>query len=174
MFMHLNHTRAAAGTALIAALSTILLLMGTFIPVNTLFFTAMAAYLIGYTISKYGLKYGAAQMVICVLLDFFLNPDKLHWGLYLCLGGYIFLCELVFMKGNRVEEPKKKLRLQLACNWVLFQLIYVPLLLFFRSYFPAFDLPAGTFLLWLAGQLGWIVYDKAYRVFIGMLRERKL
>ena len=50
--MHLNQTRAAAGTALMAALSTILLLLGTFIPVNTLFFTAMAAYLIGYTISR--------------------------------------------------------------------------------------------------------------------------
>ncbi len=172
--MHLNQTRAAAGTALMAALSTILLLLGTFIPVNTLFFTAMAAYLIGYTISRYGLKYGAAQLVLCVLLDFFLNPDKVHWGLYLCLGGYIFLCELVFAKWNHIEDQKKKLRFQLVCNWGLFQVIFVPILLFFRSFFPMFDMPAGTFLLWMAGQLGWIVYDKAYRVFISMLRERKL
>lgn len=172
--MHVNNTRAMAGTALTAALSVVLLLLGTFVPVNTLFFTAMAAYLIGYSINKYGLKYGFAQLTVSVLLDLFLNPDKIHWLLYLCLGGYIFLCEVIFAKWNHAEEGKKKLRVQLICNWVIFQIIYVPFLICLRHLFPIENMPGGTLVLWLAGQLGWLVYDKAYRVFVNILRTRKL
>ena len=91
MFMHIKKTYAMAAAALMAALSVVLLLIGVYIPVNTLFFTAMAAYLAGYTINKYGIKYGGAQLVVCALLDMFFIPDKLNWIVYLCLSGYIFL-----------------------------------------------------------------------------------
>lgn len=172
--MHVNKTRALAQTALMAALSVVLLLLGTFISVNTLFFTALAAYLIGYSIQKHGMKYGGIQLVVCVLLDVFLNPDKLHWMLYLFLGGYIFLSELIFRKANRAEEGKKKLRRQLIYNWILFNIIYSPLVLFFQELFASGEIPGGTPVLWLAGQIGWFVYDKAYRVFFQVLRERGL
>lgn len=176
--MHLNKTRALAETALISALSAILLLMGTFISVNTLFFTALAAYFIGYSINKYRLKYGGIQYVVCVLLDFFLNPDKLHWILYLCLGGYIFLSECVFQKWNRVQGDKKKMRVQLICNWVLFNIIYIPLILFFKTLLLGEEAVSGALgssvLLWVLGQAGWFVYDRAYLVFCRTIRERRL
>ena len=53
--MHIKKTYAMAAAALMAALSVVLLLIGVYIPVNTLFFTAMAAYLAGYTINKLSL-----------------------------------------------------------------------------------------------------------------------
>lgn len=171
--MHVNKTRALAETAVIAALSVVFLLLGTFISINTLVFTALAAYFIGYSVNKYDIKYGGIQLVVCVLLDFFLNPDKLNWVLYLCLGGYIFLSELIFRKWNRAKEEKKKMRLQLIYNWILFNIIYIPLLLFFREALFSGEIKGGTLIFALAGQLGWLVYDKAYRVFFRMLRERK-
>ena len=161
-----------AGTALMAALSTILLLLGTFIPVNTLFFTAMAAYFIGYSINKYGLKYGGIQLAACVLLDLFLNPNKIHWGLYLCFGSYIFLSEVIFLKWNHIGEGKKKLRVQLLFNWILFNGIDIPVLIFFQNLLPDWNLPGGIAVFWVLGQIGWIIYDKAYRAFIGILQER--
>lgn len=172
--MHVNRTRALAETALMAALSVVLLLLGTFISVNTLFFTALAAYLIGYSIQKHGLKYGGIQFAACVLLDVFVNPDKFHWILYLCLGGYLLVSEWVFRKANRAQEGRKKLRRQLIYNWILFNIIYIPLVFFFRELLFAGEIPGGTLVLWLAGQIGWLVYDKAYRVFFQVLRERGL
>ncbi len=180
--MHINKTRALAGVALLSAFSVILLLMGTFVSVNTLFFTAMAAYLIGYSIHKYGLSYGGMQLAACVLLDVFLNPDKFHWFLYLCLGAYIFLSEVSFRKWNRVIDIRKKMRMQLIFGWILFNIIYVPVLIFFQNLFFTGNLPGGIsgdsvqgcVILWLAGQIGWFIYDKAYRVFFKFLGERKL
>lgn len=180
--MHVNRTRALAGVAVLSAFSLILLLLGTFVSVNTLFFTALAAYLIGYSINKYGLGHGGMQLAVCTLLDLFLNPDKLHWVLYLCLGGYILLSEVVFCKWNHIGDLKKKMRVQLIYNWILFNIIYIPLILFFRELLFAGSLPGGVdgnsavglVIIWGAGQIGWIIYDKAYRVFFRTLRERKL
>ncbi|MCM1245855.1 MAG: hypothetical protein NC293_09470 [Roseburia sp.] len=180
--MHINKTRALAGVALLSAFSLLLLLLGTFASVNTLFFTAMAAYLVGYSISKYGLSYGGMQLAVCVLLDIFLNPDKFHWFLYLCLGVYIFLSEVSFRKWNRIADLRKKMRVQLIFGWILFNIIYIPVLLFFRKLFFTGSLPGGLsgdsvlgcVVFWLAGQAGWFLYDKAYRVFFKILRERKL
>lgn len=170
--MHLKKTYAMAATALAAALSVVLLLIGVYIPINTLFFTAMAAYMIGYSIQKCGLRYGGIHLAAVVLLDFFLIPDKFNWILFLCLGAYIFVSEAIFQKGNKIGDPKKKLRVQLICNWILFNIIYIPLLMFGRELFLAPDVSAGTPVVWLAGQVGWIVYDKGYRVFFQTILAR--
>ena len=172
MFMHIKKTYAMAAAALMAALSVVLLLIGVYIPVNKLFFTAMAAYLAGYTINKYGIKYGGAQLVVCALLDMFFIPDKLNWIVYLCLSGYIFFSEVIFQRWNRVRDRKKKMRVQLVCNGILFNMIYIPVLMFGRQLLFTGEMPAGSIVLWLAGQVGWIIYDKGYRVFIQTVGER--
>lgn len=180
--MHVNKTRALAGVALLSAFSVVLLLLGAYISVNTLFFTALAAYLTGYSICRYGLSYGGMQLAVCVILDVFLNPDKFHWFLYLCLGAYIFLSEVSFRKWNRITDIRKKMRVQLIFGWILFNIIYIPVLILFRNLFFTGSLPGGItgesvhgcVILWLAGQAGWFLYDKAYRVFFKFLRERKL
>ncbi len=180
--MHVNKTRAVAGAALMSAFSMLLLLAGTFVSVNTLFFTALAAYLLGFSVNKYGFRYSGIQFVTCLLLDVFLNPDKFNWILYACLGSYIFLSELIFQKLNHIGDLRKKLRVQLIYNWILFNIIYIPLILFFRELLIPGALPGGIqansvsggLILWLAGQIGWIVYDKAYRFFFRTLRERRL
>ena len=172
--MHLKKTYAVAAAAVMSALSVLLLLVGTLISPNTLFFSALAAYLIGYTVNKYGLKYGCAQLVVCVLLDFFVNPNKLNWILYLCLGGYIFVGEAIFQKWNRVRDERKRFRVQLMCNWILFNMIYIPLLTMCRGLLFSEDVSVGFAVLWFAGQVGWFLYDKAYRFFFRTLRDRNL
>lgn len=172
--MHLKKTYAMAATALAAAFSVVLLLIGVYIPINTLFFTAMAAYMIGYSIQKCGLRYGGIHLAAGVLLDLFLIPDKFNWILFLCLGGYIFASEVIFQKGNKIKDPKKKLRVQLICNWILFNTIYIPLLMFGRELFLTGDISAGAPVIWLAGQAGWIVYDKGYRVFFQTILVRSM
>lgn len=175
--MYVGKTRALAGVALLSAFSLILLLLGTFISVNTLFFTALAAYIIGYSIYKYRLGYGAMQLAVCTILDFILNPDKFHWILYLCLGGYIFLSEWIFRTWNHMEDGRKKMRRQLIYNWILFNILYMPVVFFFSSLLSEAEIfrgISGKLLLIAAGEFGWLVYDKAYREFFKFIRERRL
>ena len=67
--MHVAKRMAAL--AMMAALSMVLILLGTVIPVNTLFFTAAAAYMTGIAV----VLYGPGQRVFCSLPEsgFFLK-----------------------------------------------------------------------------------------------------
>ncbi len=59
-----------------------------------------------------------------------------------------------------------------SCNGILFNMIYIPVLMFGRQLLFTGEMPAGSIVLWLAGQVGWIIYDKGYRVFIQTVGER--
>ena len=131
--MHVEQTKRIAGVGMLSALSVLLLAAGSFVTVNTLFLTALAAYLVGYAIFRYGLPAGLMQCVICTLLDAFLNPDKFNFFVYLGFGIYIIFSEFVFQKANKIKDPKKKMRRQLIYNWILFNIIYIPTVLFFEN-----------------------------------------
>ena len=55
MRMHVNKTRAIAVLGVMAALSTVLTVLGTVISVNTVFFTAAAAFLTGIALTGWGM-----------------------------------------------------------------------------------------------------------------------
>ena len=82
-----NQTHKLAVMAVMAALSTVLTVLGTVISVNTVFFTAAAAFLAGIIVTCYGKRAGVLFFAVCAVLDFLVNPDKLHVILYLCLAG---------------------------------------------------------------------------------------
>lgn len=175
--MHVERTKKVAGIGMLSALSVLLLVAGSFVTVNTLFLTALAAYLVGYAIFRYGLPAGAMQCVICTLLDAFLNPDKINFFVYLGFSMYILLSECIFRTANKIKDLKKKMRRQLIYNWILFNIIYIPTVLFFENILiqeAAFTGSTQKWILLAIGQIGWWIYDKAYREFFRFLRERKL
>jgi hypothetical protein len=182
--MYVNRTKALAETAMISALSVVVLILGTVLPGNTIFFTALAAYFMGVTVCKNGLSYAGMQFFVCCVCDAVFNPNKLNWLLYLCFGGYLYLCELFFAKKNHEENPQKKMRVQFVFNWFVFNVIYILLIVFGRQLlFVNAENPfekivpnrvLGMVVLWLAGQLGWLLYDKAYRAFFKWLQERRV
>ena len=159
-----------------AALSTVLTVLGTVISVNTVFFTAAAAFLAGVMLIRYGKGAGVLFYVVCAVLDFFLNPDKLHVLLYLGLAGYIVLSEL-FYSLLRVEDARKKEWIHRGIRFVLFAVIYLPLALFLPRLFVNEEILNEVWLLpalLAAGVVGWIVYDVAYgafkRLFAGYMK----
>lgn len=182
MRMLLEKNRALAGGSLLSALSVLLLLMGSYLYANTLFLTVLAAYLIGYSVHRYGLKYGGMQWIVCTILDLCFNSDKMNGFLYLILGGYIYVSEWTFRKWNREQEIRRKIKIQLLWNWILFNVLYVPAVIGFRHvvlHEKVWEVLPGKAvaeigILIAAGQVGWFVYDRAYRVFFGLLRKRKL
>ena len=91
--MHVNKTKKIAILGVFAALSTVFTVLGTVISVNTVFFTALAAYLLGIIVVRFGIKEGILFYFVCAALDFFVNPDKMHVILYLALAAYILFCK---------------------------------------------------------------------------------
>lgn len=177
MPMMLNRTKKMAGVAVLSGITTILLMAGTMISVNTLFLTALSAFLTGFSIYRYGISSGIMQSIVCLLLDLFLNPDKWNFLLYFCFCLYIILAEIIFQKLNKIQEPKKKMRRQLIYNWILFNIIYIPAVILFHALFSAemkFSGMTWIVILLFAGQIGWLLFDKAYREFFRFLKERKL
>nr|MBP3599395.1 hypothetical protein [Eubacterium sp.] len=180
--MLLNSNKALAGVSMLSALSVIVLMSGAYFFTNTFFFTALAAYLVGYSVNKYNLKYGSMQLVVCTILDAFLNPDKVNWMLYLALGSYLIICEWIFRKWNRIVDIRKKMRRQLVYNCIVFNVMYIPVIVLFQEILMGEKakevLPENATLcvviLWVLGQVGWLIYDKAYRVFFQTLQRRKL
>ena len=86
--MHVNKTKKIAILGVFAALSTVFTVLGTVISVNTVFFTALAAYLLGIIVVRFGIKEGILFYFVCAALDFFVNPNKMHVILYLALAAY--------------------------------------------------------------------------------------
>ncbi len=180
--MLLNKNKALAGVSLLSALSVVLLLVGTYLFTNTFFFTALAAYFVGYSVNKYGMKYGGMQLIVCAILDATLNPNKINWALYLVLGSYLFLSEWIFRKWNREDDIRTKMKKQLFYNWLLFNFMYIPVIVLGRHLLlgdkvreiASLHPIVAIVILWVIGQIGWLIYDKAYRVFFQMMRERKL
>ena len=95
--MHVNKTKKIAILGVFAALSTVFTVLGTVISVNTVFFTALAAYLLGIIVVRFGIKEGILFYFVCAALDFFVNPNKMHVILYLALAAYILLSEGIFL-----------------------------------------------------------------------------
>ena len=162
--MLLNKTKKVVMLGVLAALSTVLSVLGTVISVNTLFFTAAAAFLVGIVVILYGMGYGGLYFISCVCLDFLLNPNKLHGFLYLALAGYIFLSEGSY---RALKERKKKDGIHKVLRGAIFVCCYVPMVLFVPQLLVSATLYQKTWFLpimFVIGVVAWLIYDLAYMV----------
>lgn len=165
MLMPVKKTKRMAMLGVMAALSTVLLVLGTVISMNTLFFTAAAAFFAGAAVVMYGAGYGVLFYLVCGSLDFFLNPDKMHVFLYLALAGYVLLSEMIWSKMNRVPDGKKKEWMHRGIRFLLFAVMYLPLVLLVpRLLVPVEWIRRSWFLplMCLGGAVAWFLFDLAY------------
>lgn len=158
----------------LAALSTVLTVLGTVISVNTIFFTAAAAFLAGIVVIRFGLGYGTVFFAVCSVLDFILNPNKIHLFLYLGFAGYLLLSEGSFRaihkkRGERGKWLHRGLRL------LFFLMLYLPMISFIPQLFVSEEIikmKAFYPVMMAGGLLAWVVYDIAYAVFKRFFYER--
>ena len=161
--MHVNKTKKIAILGVFAALSTVFTVLGTVISVNTVFFTALAAYLLGIIVVRFGIKEGILFYFVCAALDFFVNPDKMHVILYLALAAYILLSEGIFLLMQK-KNPKEWVHCVIRLVIFLFpKLLFGDAMQKMTAFYPLL-IPAGV--------IGWLVYDVAYRVFKRIFYER--
>lgn len=166
--MLLEKTKSMAVLGIMAALSTVLTVLGTFISVNTVFFTAAAAFLAGIAVVEYGLGRGMLFFVVCSLLDFFINPNKLHILLYIVFALYFLVAEGSYT-GLKKWSGKKKERLHAGIRLSVFAVLYVPAVIFIPGLFVAdtvlerwMDAPWFLPALLIAGVPFWLIFDLSY------------
>lgn len=150
---------------MMAALSTVLTVLGTVISMNTVFFTAAAAFLVGIAVIFYGMGTGAVYLCVCAALDFFINPNKLHVFLYLALAFYILVCEGSYRGMAKMPDGTKKEWLHRLVRFLIFAVLYVLLLIFLPQLLVSDKLFTRQWFLPVmlgAGVVVWIIYDLAY------------
>ncbi len=164
MRMHVK-TRTLAILAVMAAFSTVLTVLGTVISVNTVFFTAAAAFLVGIAAVYFGLGPGAVFFFVCLVLDFICNPNKLHVFLYMALALYILLSEAGSAAAGKIKDPKAGIWAARGIRLVVFALCYCPLIIFLPQILVSGRILAQPWFLPAAlafGAVAWVIYDLAY------------
>ena len=165
-----RRTKMVAELGVMAAVSVILLVLGTLISINTVFFTALASFLVGFAVIKYGFGAGTMLFLGCAVLDLVLNPDKFHVFLYLAMGVFILFAEGSYkLLEKRVIDPKKRNLIHLILRFIVFMAAYIPSILclprliFSQSVLDAIAEHdwAGIVMI-AAGILVFVVFDLAY------------
>ena len=164
MFMHLNAKKMAfAGIAL--ALTVILIVLSGILEINTLFLLAAASFFVGVIIRELGAVFGVAFYIAAILLGVILAPNKLYCITFAALGLYILFAELSWMYLNKSDKPHK-IRTHWIIKYVLFNILYIPILLFFPKLLFAGEIHRAFIIAALVlGQAALFVYDKAYNYF---------
>ena len=171
--MHINAKKIAFG-GLFLAMTEIFLLMGSVIQINTLFLLAVASYFVGIMIREFGLPLGAAFYIAGVLLGFLLTPNVFYVCSYAAMGAYILAVEAVWRmlgtlgagRGEKKDgslDGRRRIRLFWLIKFLIFNCMFILIVFFFKELLfvrkMSTAMLAGTI---VSGQIGWLLYDKAY------------
>jgi hypothetical protein len=163
--MHVK-AKQVAFLGLLAAVVSILMILASVIKTSTLFLLAAAAFLVGVAIREYGIRIGFGFFVACILLGFLLSPNKLYVFTYAGFSLYILWDEVAYSMLAREFFQKHRRLLFMISKFLLFNLLYLSVLYLFPKIIFAGEFSAQVWImLILAGQIGWIIYDKAYEYF---------
>ena len=163
--MYVKKAKTIAILGMMAALSTVLTVLGTVISVNTVFFTAAAAFLTGIAVIYYGIGAGTVFLCVCAALDFLVNPNKLHVFLYLALAIYILVCEGSYQKMEKMAPGRKKEWLHRFMRLLVFAVLYTLLVIFLPQLLVSDKLFAKKWfvpVMFAVGVIVWVLYDLAY------------
>ena len=160
--MHVR-ARAIAFGGLAVALSIVFMILGSVIESNTLFLLAAASYFVGIVIREFGLKIGAAFYAANVILGLLIAPNKFYVFTFAAMGLYIWGREAAWRWIVRHVREEKSRTAFLLFKYGIFNLVYIPIVVIFREmlFAKAVSTPILVGVM-IAGQIGILIYDKAY------------
>lgn len=160
--MHVK-TKKIALAGLLAALAVILLILSSVIESSSLFFIAAASFCVGIAIREWGVGYGALFFVATILLGILLAPNKMYCLTFAAMSIYLLGSELIFCGIAKAEKIRHRKAVLWLGKILLFNVMYIPLLLYFPALFVKGKMNGLFFiLLILAGQVVWFLYDMAH------------
>ena len=151
--MHVK-ARMTAFSGLLLALSVVCMALGSVIETNTLFLLAAASYFVGIIIREFGMKAG---------VGFLVTPNKFYVISFAAMGFYILAAEGSWRFLGKSSEKMQKSWIFWVMKYVVFNLMYIPMVLIFQELLFMKELSGGLLLAVLAaGQVGVWIYDRAY------------
>lgn len=176
MFMHVDDkdskSKKTATGGILMALAVLCIVLSGILEFNTLFLLAAASFFVGVVIRESGLAAGAAFYAGTVLLGLLLAPQKLYCVTFAAMGAYILCAEWIFRQIGRRMRGRRRQVFLWAGKILFFNLLYLPALIFF----PRLLFAGGLRGAWLwgaaaAGQIVFLIYDRAYEYFLTVLWE---
>lgn len=162
--MHVR-TKQLSFLGILLAVSSILLLLTTVLPFNTLFILALSSFLLGAAIKETNIRLGFSYLVAALILAFVLMPDKLLCITYGAFLGYIYLVECIKKKRKPLYKGSFYLVKFLFFNLCIMlpALIWFPNLIFQKN-INWNPLVYGS--VFVGGQVLLYLFDRAYERFI--------
>ena len=160
--MHVKAKQMAFG-GLLLAVTVVCMALGSVIETNTLFLLAAAAFFVGIVIREFGLRTGVAFYLAAVLLGFLVTPNKFYVITFAAMGLYIWGREAAWRWIVRHVREEKSRTAFLLFKYGIFNLVYIPIVVIFREmlFAKAVSTPILVGVM-IAGQIGILIYDKAY------------
>lgn len=167
--MHVKAKNIALA-GLLAACSAILLVLSSVIETNSLFLIGAASFCVGIAIREWGIRLGFAFLVASTFINLLMAPNKIYCITFAAMGIYLFLSEYLWKKIADKDGMKHRILALWLGKYVVFNLMYIPTLLFFPELFFVGKV-GGVFITvsLLAGQIVLYLYDKAYDYFQGAI-----
>lgn len=167
--MHVDAKKIAAAGVL-AAFSTVLVILSAVIETNSLFLIAAAAFCVGIAVREWGVRFGTGFFAACIFLNFLLAPNKIYCITFAAMGIYILMSEFLWEKIADSKNLKKRIVFLWVGKYIVFNCIYIPAIVFFPSLIITKKLEGTIFWIVLAaGQIGLFVFDRAYVYFQGYI-----
>lgn len=160
--MHVK-AKTMAFSGLLLALTVIFMVLGSVIETSTLFLLAAASFFVGIIIREFGLRIGAAFYAAGVILGFITAPNKFYVFTFATMGLYIWGREAAWRWIVRHVREEKSRTAFLLFKYGIFNLVYIPIVVIFREmlFAKAVSTPILVGVM-IAGQIGILIYDKAY------------
>lgn len=163
--MHVN-AKKVAFLGLLLAICEILLVLSKVIDMSTLFFLAAASFCTGIAVREYGISMGFGFFLASEILGLILSPDKLYCVTYGIMAFYIWASDAIWNIMVRKNPNKNWTKSFWIAKYVLFNLMYIPAVLFLPQLFYSGTYHMGIKVgLIAAGQVILFIFDKAYCYF---------
>lgn len=167
--MHVNAKKIAVA-GLLAAFSAVMLVLSGTIESSSLFFIAAASFCVGIVIREWGVRLGFGFLIASAIVNVIVSPNKFYCMTYAAMGVYLLLSEFLWEKIAAKEGMKNRTLTLWIGKYVIFNVIYVPVTLFFQELVFTKKI---TGVLWIgvlvAGQAALFIYDRAYVYFQGIV-----
>lgn len=167
--MHVNAKKIAVA-GLLAAFSAVMLVLSAVMESSSLFFIAAASFCVGIVIREWGVGFGLGFLIASTMVNLIVSPNKFYCATYVAMGLYLLLSEFLWEKVAAKEAVKNRTLILWIGKYVIFNVIYIPVLLFFQELIFTRKMTGFLwFAVFLAGQAALFIYDRAYVYFQGAI-----
>ena len=165
--MHLG-TKKLAFMGLLMAVTVVMIILSGVLDFNTLFLLAAASFCVGIAFRESNTQTAAGFYLASLILGILLAPNKLYCITYAAMGLYILASEFSYDLLGKVKYKSTRKTLLWVVKYVIFNLMYIPALLYLPGTFYAGKISSGLIAGFIViGQVALLVYDIAYVYFQG-------